>query len=49
MSGTKKLNQFERDLPESIRQAKSIEHVRVHTPVEIRYAVVAGKRVRVMR
>ncbi|HWK69878.1 MAG TPA: BrnA antitoxin family protein [Burkholderiaceae bacterium] len=35
MRKTKELNQFERDLLESVRQAKSGEYSRVHMPEEI--------------
>lgn len=35
MPKTNELSQFERDLLESVRQAKSGEHARVHTPEEI--------------
>src|SRR3546814_3598900 len=35
MPKTNEMNQFERDLLESVRQAKNGEHARVHTPEEI--------------
>jgi len=35
MPKTNELSQFERDLLESVRQAKDGEHARVHTPEEI--------------
>ena len=35
MSKTNELSQFERDLLESVRQAKAGEHARVHTPEQI--------------
>lgn len=35
MPKTNELSQFERDLLESVHQAKNGEHARVHTPAEI--------------
>lgn len=35
MPKTNELSQFERDLLESVRQAKTGEHARVHTPEQI--------------